>query len=397
MQIFVNPDYKFVKHRWKGIAISLVFIIAGIVAYFVNGINWGIDFAGGAAITLKFKDTVPLAELRHDLPDATIQQYGKAEERNIYIRLPEQKKESDYAGQVVGQLHAKLNPGKTGHDLNYDGRDKLASLLQQNDPDNRGTNPQAIQHYDDLSKKIIDQRSKVGIFTSMQQVTSTEGVSANVARLLNEKTYIGRFNPLSQENVGPQVGAELQRKAIFAIILSSLAMGLYIWFRFSDFTFGMGAVACIVHDVAVSLAFMFIMKLEFSLNIVAALLTIVGYSINDTVVMYDRVRENRRKIKKGMSLAEHLDLAINQTLSRTILTSGSVFLVLVALIAFGGEVIRGFAWILMIGVVSGTYSTLMIVPAVALVFDRWTNKATPAPARIEPQRTETPARKRRAS
>src|SRR5436189_289091 len=399
MQIFVNPDYKFVKHRWKGIAISMIFVIAAIAAYFANGINWGIDFAGGAAITLKFRDAVPLTELRRDLPDATIQQYGKAEERNIYIRLPEQKRESDYAGQVVGQLHERLNPGQTGkHDLNYDGRDKLASLLKQNDPDNRGTNPQAIQHYDDLSKKIIDQRSKVGIFTSMQQVTSTEGVSANAARLLNEKTYLGRFNPLSQENVGPQVGAELQRKALFAIILSSLAMGLYIWFRFRDFTFGMGAVACIVHDVAISLAFMLIMKLEFSLNIVAALLTIVGYSINDTVVMYDRVRENRRKIKKGLSLAEHLDLAINQTLSRTILTSGSVFLVLVALIAFGGDVIRGFAWILMIGVISGTYSTLMIVPAVALAFDRWTSKTTTAaPARIEPQRSETPARKRKAS
>jgi preprotein translocase subunit SecF len=400
MQIFVNPDYKFVKHRWKGIAVSMLFILAGIAAYFVNGINWGIDFAGGAAITLKFKDTVPLAELRRDLPDATIQQYGKAEERNIYIRLPEQKKESDYAGQVVRQLHEKLNPGQAGkHDLNYDGRDKLASLLKQGDPDNRGTNPQAIQHYDDLSQKIIDQRSKVGIFTNMQQVASTEGVTANVARLLNEKTYLGRFNPLSQENVGPQVGAELQRKAIFAIILSSLAMGLYIWFRFRDFAFGMGAVACIVHDVAISLAFMFVMKLEFSLNVVAALLTIVGYSINDTVVMYDRVRENKRKIKKGMTLADHLDLAINQTLSRTILTSGSVFLVLVALLIFGGDVIRGFAWILMIGVISGTYSTLMIVPAVAMAFDRWTNKTngSAAPARIEPQRSETPARRRKAS
>jgi len=399
MQIFVNPDYKFVKHRWKGIAVSTLFVLAGVVAYFTNHINWGIDFAGGAAITLKFQDTVPIAELRRDLSDATIQQYGKAEEHNILIRLPKQKKEMDYAGQVVGQLHTKLNPGKTGHDLNYDGRDKLSALFKQADPDNRGTNPAAITYYDDLSKRIIDQRSKVGIFTNMQQVTSTEGVTSNVARLLNEKTYIGRFNPLSQENVGAQVGAELQRKAIFAIILSSLAMGLYIWFRFSDFAFGMGAVACIVHDVAVSLAFLLLMKLEFSLNVVAALLTIVGYSINDTVVMYDRVRENRRKIKKGMSLAEHLDLAINQTLSRTILTSGSVFLVLVALLIFGGDVIRGFAWILMIGVISGTYSTLMIVPAVAMAFDRWTSKTngSTAPARIEPQRSETPTRRRKAS
>jgi len=174
-------------------------------------------------------------------------------------------------------------------------------------------------------------------------------------------------------------------------------MGIYIWVRF-DFVFGMGAVACIVHDVAISLAFMLIMKLEFSLNVVAALLTIVGYSINDTVVMYDRVRENRRKIKKPMPLGDHLDLAINQTLSRTILTSGSVFLVLVAMLIFGGEVIRGFSWILMMGVISGTYSTLLLVPAVSIVFDKMMAKRqVAAPARVEPVRNETQTRKRKAS
>jgi preprotein translocase SecF subunit len=216
--------------------------------------------------------------------------------------------------------------------------------------------------------------------------------------VLNEKAFLGRFNVLNQETVGPQVGAELQKKALLAIILSSLAMGIYIWLRFQDLTFGLGAVVCIIHDVAIALAFMFIMKLEFSLNIVAALLTIVGYSINDTVVMFDRVRENKRKIKKPMSLGEHLDLAINQTLSRTILTSGSVFLVLLALLAFGGEVIRGFAWILTIGVVSGTYSTLLIVPAVAVALDRWSAKRAPnagAVAAVEAPGVEP--RKRRAS
>lgn len=399
MQIFVNPNYQFVKHRWKGIAVSVLFVLAGVAAYFINGVNWGIDFAGGAAITLKFKDTVPLNELRADLPTATIQQYGKAEDKALLIRLPEQKVEGDYAGQVVAQLHAKMNPEGTGkHDLNFHGRDRLASLLKQNDPDNRGTNPNAIAYYDQLAERIINKRSELGVFTSMQQATGVEGVSTKTATLLNEKTFLGRFNLLNQETVGPQVGSELQTKALLAIILSSLAMGLYIWLRF-DFTFGVGAVVCIIHDVAVSLAFLLLMRLEFSLNVVAALLTIVGYSINDTVVMYDRVRENKRKIKKPMTMGEHLDLAINQTLSRTILTSGSVFLVLVALLAFGGEVIRGFAWILTIGVISGTYSTLLLVPAVAVALDGWTSKKKPvvSPARVESNQTEAPARKRRAS
>jgi preprotein translocase subunit SecF len=399
MQIFVNPDYKFVKHRWKGIAASVLFVLLGVAGYFMNGVNWGIDFAGGAAVTLKFRDTVPLTQLRNDLPAATIQQYGKAEDRAILIRLPEQKRETDYAGQVVQQLRLKLNPeGDSKHDLNYWGRERLATLLKQNDPNNLGTNPNAIAAYEQLAQRIIDKRSELGVFTAMNQATNVDGVTPNVARLLQEKSYLGRFNVLNQETVGPAVGAELQRKALLAIILSSLAMGIYIWLRF-DFVFGVGAVACIIHDIAISLAFLLMMKLEFSLNIVAALLTIVGYSINDTVVMYDRVRENKRKIKKPMSLADHLDLSINQTLSRTILTSGSVFLVLVALIAFGGDVIRGFAWILLMGVISGTYSTLLLVPAVALAVDRWTSKKKPvqAPARVEASRTEAPVRKRKAS
>ncbi|HET7433733.1 MAG TPA: protein translocase subunit SecF [Thermoanaerobaculia bacterium] len=398
MQIFVNPDYKFVKHRWQGVAVSVIFVIAGIVGYLVNGINWGIDFAGGASITLKFKDTPPINELRRDLPDATIQQYGKPEERNLLIRLPKLGKETDYAGQVVTNLNAKLNPESAAkHDLNYLGSDRLGALLKQNDPDVKGTQPAALLYYEQLAKRIIDKRSQVGIFTNMSQVTSTEGVTPATAKLLSEKAFLGRFNVLNQETVGPQVGAELQKKALIAIILSSLAMGIYIWLRFNDLTFGLGAVACIIHDVAIALAFMMIMKLEFSLNIVAALLTIVGYSINDTVVMYDRVRENKRKIKKPMTLGEHLDLAINQTLSRTILTSGSVFLVLCALIAFGGEVIRGFAWILMMGVISGTYSTLLIVPAVAVALDKYTGKK---PARVAARAevvNEAPARRRKVS
>lgn len=400
MKIFDNPNYPFVKYRWHGVFVSVLFVIAGIVGYFVNGgINWGIDFAGGASAILKFQDNPPVNDLRNDLKDATIQQYGKPEDHAVLIRLPKLGTETDYAGQVVGRLHDKMNPeAASKHDLNYFGADRLAALLKQNDPDNKGTQPSAIQYYDDLARRIIEKRSQVGIFTNMQQATSTQGVTPAVAKLLQEKTFLGKFNLFNQETVGPQVGAELQQKALLAIVLSSLAMGIYIWLRFRDLTFGLGAVACIIHDVAISLAFLLIMKLEFSLNIVAALLTIVGYSINDTVVMFDRVRENRAKIKKPMSLAEHLDLAINQTLSRTILTSGTVFLVLVALIAFGGEVIRGFAWILMMGVISGTYSTLLLVPAVTVALDKWFGKRTPVAAAAE--RVDAPrvdARKRRAS
>ena len=389
MRIFDNPNYDFVKYRWHAVIFSLIIMAVGLGVFFTRGINLGIDFAGGANVILKFRGEVPVQQLRSNasLPGATIQQYGQAKDNEVLIRLPKQDKEGDYAGAVVEKLHQDLNKASAAkHDLNYHGSDLLSALLIQADPDNRGSNPAALEYYRNLSRKIIDKRSELGIFTAMNQATSVPGVTANVAKVLNEQAHLGQFNVLNQETVGPQIGGQLQQKAMWAIILSSLAMGIYIWLRF-DFVFGVSAMLCIVHDVAIAMAFLLVLNLEFSLNVVAAILTIVGYSINDTVVTYDRVRENRKKIKKPMPLAEHLNLAMNQTLSRTILTSGTVFLVLIAMLAFGGEVIRGFSWILTIGVISGTYSTLYILPAVAVAWDRWMTSRRPAAASA---RVETP-------
>ncbi len=398
MRIFDNPNYDFIKYRWHAVIFSLLLIGVGLGVFLTRGINLGIDFAGGANVILKFQQDPPINQLRSDLPVATIQQYGQPKDNAVLIRLPKQEKEGDYAGQVVEKLHNDLNANNPKHDLNYLGTDRLSALLIQADPDNRGTNPAALDYYRGIAKRVIDKRSEIGIFQNMGQATSVPGVTAGVARVINEKAYLGKFNMLNQETVGPQVGGQLQRKAMWAIILSSLAMGIYIWLRF-DFVFGVAAMLCIIHDVAIAMTFLLLLNLEFSLNVVAAILTIVGYSINDTVVTYDRVRENRRKMKKPMSLAEHLNLAMNQTLSRTILTSGSVFLVLLAMLALGGEVIRGFSWILTIGVISGTYSTLLIVPAVAVAWDRWNARRRPAgaAARVDAPVIEPPVRKRRAS
>jgi preprotein translocase subunit SecF len=393
MQIFVNTKYDFVKWRFAAVAFSVVFMLIGVGFYFKRGVNWGIDFAGGANVVLKFKDAVPLDRLRAELADASIQQYGKADDRAVLIRLPQLGKEGDYAGQVVSRLQRDLNPptpGKT--DINYHGRDVITDLLTTIDPDNKGTQPTARQYYFNLAQAIIAKRSELGLFTNMSQVTSVPGVTTGIARVLNDKTYLGTFNVLNQETVGPQVGKELQQKAVYAIIFSTLAMGIYLWLRF-DLMFGVSAVVCIIHDVAVSVAFLGMIYGEVSLNIVAALLLIVGFSINDTVVMYDRVRENKRKLKTRMSFEEQLNLAMNQTLSRTILTSGSVVVVLIALLLFGGKVIHEFAWILLIGVLAGTYSTITIVPTVAIAWNKLTGRthdiAGPA-ARAGAPRVEPP-------
>jgi preprotein translocase subunit SecF len=393
MQLFTNTNYDFVKWRFYAVAFSVIFVLVGIGFYMKNGINWGIDFAGGANIVLRFRDAVPMDRLRADLKDASIQQYGKSAENAVLIRLPQQKREGDYAGQTVAQLNHDLNPeaasGKI--DLNFHGRDPITDVLFQADPDKRGTNDAARQYYFNVAQNIISHRSELGIFKTIDQALSANGVTPTIAQTLRAKAFVGSFNVLNQETVGPVVGRELRDKALWAIVLSTLAMGVYLWLRF-DVMFGASAIICIIHDVCVSVAFLGMINGEVSLNIVAALLLIVGFSINDTVVMYDRVRENRRKTKSRASLEEQLNHAMNQTLSRTILTSGSVVIVLIALLLFGGKVIHEFAWILLIGVLAGTYSTVTIVPAVAIAWNNMTGRKRDITGPTRSTRAEEPVR-----
>ena len=152
MQIFANANYNFTKWRFHAVAISLLWVVLGLVFFVKDGINWGIDFAGGASITLKFKDAVPLDLLRDQMKGATIQQYGKPEDRSVLIRLPRQAQETDLAGQAVEALNKRLNPESASkHDLNYLGSDRLAQLFLQADPDRKGTNVAAQQHYKSLA------------------------------------------------------------------------------------------------------------------------------------------------------------------------------------------------------------------------------------------------------
>ncbi len=187
------------------------------------------------------------------------------------------------------------------------------------------------------------------------------------------------------EVVGGVVSGELISQAIWAIVFTCFGIFLYVWFRF-EWQFAIGAIVALVHDVVFTIGIWSAFQLEFNLTIVAALLTILGYSINDTVVIYDRIRENLRKYKR-MPLAELLDLAVNETLSRTIMTAGSVFIALLALYFFGGEVIRGFVFAMLFGTVVGTYSSIFIAaPFLILIGIKrdWSGTATQSPARANP-------------
>jgi preprotein translocase subunit SecF len=176
---------------------------------------------------------------------------------------------------------------------------------------------------------------------------------------------LGNVEILSQDLVGPVIGADLQRKGIYATLASILGITIYIGLRFR-FAFAIGAIAATLHDVLITLAFLFFAGYDLSLNVVAAILTITGYSVNDTIVIFDRVRENLRT-KRRDSLDKVVNESVNQTLSRTIITAGTTFLSVLALYLFGGEVLEGFAFTMLVGIISGTYSTVFIAAAIAIL------------------------------
>jgi preprotein translocase subunit SecF len=197
---------------------------------------------------------------------------------------------------------------------------------------------------------------------------STQATSALVDSALTSAFSAGSYDIERVEAVGPKVGGELRQKALLAILMSFGATLIYLWFRF-EWRFGIAAVAATVHDIISTIAFVSLMNLEITLVIVAALLTIVGYSLNDTIITFDRVRENLRKFKRK-NLLEILNRSVNETLPRTVLTSGTTLAATLALLIFGGEVIRGFAWVMTWGVVTGTFSSIFIASPILLAIER---------------------------
>jgi preprotein translocase SecF subunit len=195
---------------------------------------------------------------------------------------------------------------------------------------------------------------------------------------LQESFPANPYSVLKEDKIGPKIGAELRRNAIYAVLASVIAIGVYVGFRFK-FIYGVGAVVALFHDVLVTLGmiaiFNGVFNLEINQNMIAAFLTLVGLSVNDTVVIFDRMRENQ-KIFRSMGLMEVMNKSLNETLSRTIITSGTIFIVLVVLLAVGGEVTRGFAFALTIGIVTGTYSSIYIASAIVLDWAIRTKKAS---------------------
>ena len=305
--------------------------------------------------------------------------------------MQQQAKEGrDVAGEVLRSLRqglqAETDPGKI--DVNIEGKATLGARLAAADPDHvagkADVNPG--DYYAQAAERIIDRRSQLGLFHSPADVDSVEGVSDAVKAWVKANTVAGPFVLLSAENVGPQVGADLQKKALLAIVWSTVGMLAYIAFRFRSLPFGVGAIVALIHDTLITVGLLALFGREFNLVVVAALLTLVGYSVNDTVVVYDRVRENLRTPKKE-PLEVVINRSINQTLSRTILTAGATMLVVVALFFLGGEVLNTFALTLIIGIIIGTYSSIYVAAAIVVIWKDFRSgkklAVVPAPAKAE--------------
>lgn len=406
MEFFRQTNIDFLKYKWWAIGASWALIAVGLFTIFVQkGLKFGIDFSGGTAIAVRLAERPDIDKMRTILDGANlgeigIQRYEEVEKNEVLIRVQQQSQEGrDVAGEVLRALRqglqAETDPGKI--DINTEGKVTLGGRLAAADPDHLAGKSDANpgDDYGRAAERIISRRSQLGLFHTPADVDSVEGVSDAVKTWVKANGVAGPFVLLSAENVGPQVGADLQKKALLAIIWSTVGMLAYIAFRFRSVPFGVGAIVALIHDTLITVGLLALMGREFNLVVVAALLTLVGYSVNDTVVVYDRVRENLKGSTKKEPLEALINRSINQTLSRTILTSGATMLVVIALYFLGGEVLNTFALTLIIGIVIGTYSSIYVAAAIVVIWKDFRGEkklaVVPAAVRTAPAAPSLPA------
>jgi preprotein translocase subunit SecF len=399
VRLFHKTNIDFLKIKWICIALSILSIVVGTISLVAKGgPNLGIDFTGGAQIVYAFSKTPDEDQIRRiveaaDVKVVSVQRFDKPERNQVLLRVPMEKKEGrDVSKEVTAALTKALHPAgadPNAFDLNLNGADALLKKLVADDPEHAAQRPAVDPkvEYGRAAQALITERSEKGLFASVDEAAKAPGISPEVAGWLKAKTVAGPFTLLSAENVGPQVGKDLREKGMWAILFSWAAMLLYIAFRFRSASFGTAAVVALIHDTWTTLGLCSILNLEISLTVVAAFLTLIGYSVNDTVVVFDRIRENREKNRRA-PLAELVNHSINQTLSRTVLTSLLTFLVVVVLFFLGGAVLRGFSFVMIIGIIVGTYSSIFVAAPLVIVWEEWKMKranakpaSAPAPAK----------------
>lgn len=386
MEFFHEPKIDWMGKKWYFIGLTLVILAAGVLSViFKGGLVYGIDFRGGTLVYVKFSKAPDVDALRgqlrkENLGEVTIQRFGSVTDNEVIIGLDMGEAASLVAldtgkrsiVRALSSLYGAAPEGKT--DFNNAGSQSVAERLVVADPlrvASKGSE-EATRTYRDLAEAIIGFRNappRSGLISDFQDLKSVAGVTPAVLETASREFYLSSFAVRNTEIVGPKVGADLRRQALYVTLAGLAAMLVYIWFRF-ELVYGLAAVVATIHDVIITLGIFSLLNKEISLTVIAALLTLVGYSMNDTIVVFDRIRENVRMNKRG-NYMELVNLSINQTLSRTILTSGLTFLTVLSLYVFGGEVIHGFALTLVIGVIVGTFSSIAIASPIVVYLHQW--------------------------
>lgn len=375
MEFFRNPNIDFLGKKWYFLAFSLVFSVAGVLSMlFWHGVPLGVDFRGGTLVYVKFAhppddNAIRAAMDRAGLHNARIQRYGPPSNHEVLVAL-EEKETSEQALdrgklQIINALATNAPAGK--QDLNNTSSLTLSNYLLEKDPLRAGTD--ANQRYMAQAQAIVGYRDKArsGVLTSFEELKNVADPA--VVATLADGFYLSDFGVRNVEIVGPQVGEQLKTQAKLAILYSLAGILVYLAFRF-EWIYGVAAVVTVFHDTLITVGAFSLTNKEISLTVIAAILTLVGYSNNDTIVVFDRIRENL-KLMRREKLADIVNKSINQTLSRTILTAGLTFLTVLALYLFGGEVLHGFSFALVIGIIIGTYSSIAIAAPILVAYQDW--------------------------
>jgi preprotein translocase subunit SecF len=377
VEFFRNTNIDFLGKKWYFLAFSLVFSVAGLLSMlFWHHIPWGVDFRGGTLVYVRFSHTPDYnaihAEMdRAGLRNAKIQRYGLVSNNEVLIDLDVRETNEQALDQgklkIIQALEANTPAGKV--DLNNASYLTIKNYLIDKDPLHTGSD--ADQKYSAQAQAIVDYRDKVqgGVLNSPDQLQSAPGVDRAVVASLPDGFFLSDFGVRNVEIIGPQVGSQLRTQAGLATLYSLLGMLVYLGFRF-EWIYGIAAVVTVFHDTLITVGAFSLTKTDITLTVIAAILTLIGYSNNDTIVVFDRIRENI-KLMRREKLADIVNRSINQTLSRTILTAGLTFLTVLALFLFGGEVLRGFSLALVIGILIGTYSSIAIAAPILVAYQDW--------------------------
>jgi len=378
MEFFRQANINWMGRAKYFFALSgFLLLIGGASLVTKGGLRYGIDFKGGTLVTVRFAQPPNVDKIRtglaaQGLGTSEIQKIVGANEVQIGIEQKGQGEEALDAGKatILKALSATFG-SETGNrpDFNVATPSTLAQILSQQDPLALRTN--AGDRYTQLARRLTDFRDKdrSGLLTNFDDLREVEGVTPGILATLKGNFALGSFTIRNVEIVGPKVGAQLRRQAVYVTLYALAGMLVYIAFRF-EWVYGAAAVLAVFHDVLITLGFFSLLNFEVSLTVIAALLTLVGYSMNDTIVIFDRIRENSWLMRKD-AFADIVNRSINQTLSRTILTSGLTFLTVLVLFLLGGEVLRAFSFALVVGIVVGTYSSFGIAAPIVVAWNRW--------------------------